>query len=100
MTKSDCETDDRGNLVFVITSVAVSVYNRLGLPRGGKLPSWAWPGGYPISYLDAENNVLCPDCSNQNSEFNPAIVEFGIVEQDEDEVECFECSAVIGGEDE
>jgi len=30
----------------------------------GKLPAFAWPGGYPILYLDGFNSVLCPDCAN------------------------------------
>jgi len=34
----------------------------------GKLPAYAWPGGYPIYYLAADNGVLCPKCAN---EFNP-----------------------------
>jgi hypothetical protein len=31
---------------------------------GEKLPSYAWPGGYPILYLDGHNESLCPDCAN------------------------------------
>jgi len=30
----------------------------------GKLPEFAWPGGYPILYLDKENSVLCAKCAN------------------------------------
>lgn len=33
--------------------------------NGGKLPSFAWPGGYPLFYLDHENFILCPDCANK-----------------------------------
>lgn len=29
----------------------------------GKLPSYVWPGGYPVFYL-ADDTVLCPDCAN------------------------------------
>jgi hypothetical protein len=32
--------------------------------ENGKLPAYAWPGGYPIYYLAADNGVLCPDCAN------------------------------------
>jgi len=28
------------------------------------LPSYAWPGGYPLVYVDEYNNELCPDCAN------------------------------------
>jgi hypothetical protein len=36
------------------------------LPRDedGKLAAFAWPGGYPILYLDGDNEVLCADCAN------------------------------------
>jgi len=37
-----------------------------GLPQrdpDGKLPAYAWPGGYPIVYFDRENNEFCADCA-------------------------------------
>lgn len=30
----------------------------------GKLPAYAWPGGYPIYYLAHDNGVLCAKCAN------------------------------------
>jgi hypothetical protein len=30
----------------------------------GKLPTYAWPGGYPVYYLAKDNGVLCPQCAN------------------------------------
>lgn len=33
--------------------------------NGGKLPAYAWPGGYPIYYLAKDNGVLCPKCANE-----------------------------------
>jgi len=30
---------------------------------GSLLPFFAWPGGYPIYYLDGDNCVLCPECA-------------------------------------
>lgn len=37
------------------------------LPRDedGQLSAWAWPGGYPIYYFDAENSVLCVNCARR-----------------------------------
>lgn len=32
----------------------------------GELPAYAWPGGYPVYYLDRENSVLCPKCANKS----------------------------------
>jgi hypothetical protein len=29
----------------------------------GKLDAYAWPGGYPIYYLDRRGDVLCPKCA-------------------------------------
>lgn len=30
----------------------------------GKLPAYAWPGGYPIIYICDDGGVLCPACAN------------------------------------
>jgi hypothetical protein len=30
----------------------------------GNLPAFAWPGGYPVYYLAADNGVMCPKCAN------------------------------------
>ena len=29
-----------------------------------ELPYYAWPGGYPIIYIDGQNEILCPECAN------------------------------------
>jgi hypothetical protein len=31
----------------------------------GKLPAYAWPGGYPIVYMAEDNGILCPKCANE-----------------------------------
>lgn len=37
-----------------------------GLERvAGLLPAYAWPGGYPIIYLDGNNKVLCATCATK-----------------------------------
>jgi hypothetical protein len=48
----------------------------------GKLPAFAFPGGYPLYYVDAENNVLCPDCANENDEFSAQLVNWDINYED------------------
>lgn len=30
----------------------------------GKLPAYAWPGGYQMFYLMSDGEVMCPDCAN------------------------------------
>jgi hypothetical protein len=31
----------------------------------GKLPAYAWPGGYPVVYMEKDNGILCPKCANE-----------------------------------
>lgn len=50
----------------------ISNLDRLRAENHGKLPEYAWPGGYPIYYLDAAGLVLCPDCANKDG-YDPAI---------------------------
>lgn len=33
----------------------------------GKLPAYAWPGGYPIFYVVDDGESLCPECVNDPS---------------------------------
>ena len=33
----------------------------------GKLPAFAWPGGYPVIYITRDGDVICPDCANDDS---------------------------------
>ena len=35
--------------------------------ENGKLPAYAWPGGYPLYYLCADGGILCPQCANKES---------------------------------
>ena len=34
----------------------------------GKLPSFAWPGGYPMFYITEGNSTLCPNCANESDD--------------------------------
>ena len=34
--------------------------------ENGKLPTYAWPGGYPLFYVTADGGILCPKCANDN----------------------------------
>lgn len=35
--------------------------------NGGSLPSFAWPGGYPIVYVANDGEAFCPDCANRKN---------------------------------
>lgn len=43
--------------------------------ENGKLPAYAWPGGYPLFYLDTDNNTLCPACANKH-DMSSGIVDY------------------------
>ena len=30
----------------------------------GTFPAYAWPGGYPLVYILADGETLCPKCAN------------------------------------
>ena len=67
---------------------------RLGLAPDEPLPAYAWPGGYPVYYLDREDSVLCAPCANRDAESLPTAVEYGINWEDPD-LTCDDCSAAI-----
>ena len=64
------------------------------LDENGKLPAYAWPGGYPLFYLDSEGNVSCPDCANNNDEYTAPIVAYDANYED-DSLYCDHCSSRI-----
>ncbi len=61
--------------------------------NNGKLPSYAWPGGYPIFYMDAENSALCPTCANKPG--YPAPVTAWGINWEDSELYCDDCSQRI-----
>jgi hypothetical protein len=36
------------------------------LEADGTLPSYGWPGGYPILYLTTKADILCATCAKDN----------------------------------
>jgi len=69
------------------------------LPRNdnGKLQSFAWPGGYPIFYLDSRSSVLCPDCANteEASVCKTSDIVAADVNYEDNDLYCDECSKRI-----
>ncbi len=37
---------------------------KIAKDNDGELPSFSWPGCYPIYYIDKGSNVTCPECAN------------------------------------
>ena len=59
----------------------------------GNLPSHAWPGGYPIYYLDKQGNVLCAKCASRDIDDAAAVVAADI--NWESDLECDDCDEEI-----
>lgn len=59
----------------------------------GKLPTYAWPGGYQIIYYSKDGTVFCPDCANQE-DVEPEITEWDIFYEGPPEV-CEGCGFSI-----
>ena len=77
-----------------IRGIKKSLFKRMGVESGAELPTFAWPGGYPIYYLDDENNTLCPKCANKNEGFGP-LVEAGDVNWEDSNMTCDQCNQRI-----
>lgn len=65
----------------------------------GKLPAYAWPGGYPIIYLDGQNSTLCADCATESAD-DPDAYDFerpvsGDVYWEGPDMYCDECNKVL-----
>lgn len=39
---------------------------KVTLNEKGELDAYAWPGGYPILYLDRDNSTLCAKCATES----------------------------------
>lgn len=71
------------------------------LPRNdeGFLEAYAWPGGYPIVYLDKNDETLCAKCANEApgtpDDNDLAPVSFFVKEDSEEEVMCADCNQFI-----
>lgn len=67
---------------------------KLAEDNGGELPSYAWPGGYPMFYVDKECAVLCPKCANKADEYSVPVVDYDVNWEDVD-LYCDDCSSRI-----
>lgn len=59
----------------------------------GQLEAFAFPGAYPIYYLDKNNCVMCASCAQQslNDEIEKPIA-WGIIEDPTDDTDCCVCN--------
>jgi len=59
--------------------------------KDGKLPAYAWPGGYPILYHDDDGEVYCPRCANQTDDIE--LINF--IHWEGPFMNCCECMQVL-----
>ena len=79
---------------ITLVNVDSKVFEYVGVDLGEELPSYAWPGGYPLYYLDKGNNCLCPACANENGEFDQPVVAADVNYEDTS-LYCDHCSQQI-----
>jgi hypothetical protein len=60
----------------------------------GALPTYAWPGAYPLYYLNNHSDVLCAVCANNHADYDETIVAQGANMEDES-LTCDHCSKRI-----
>ena len=57
------------------------------------LDSYAWPGGYQISYVTRDNRVLCPYCAMVEQK---SVTKF--IHWEGEPIECDRCDKIIESE--
>lgn len=72
------------------TRIAPSVIAHIGADNliDGQLPTFAWPGGYPIFYLTESDTVLCPDHANVESDFSDELITAADVNWEDADLYC------------
>lgn len=56
--------------------------------EAGKLPAYAWPGGYPLFYLTDQNSILCPEHANVEDEYSDETLEAYDVNYEDSDLWC------------
>ena len=59
----------------------------------GKLPAYAWPGGYPLYYATEDGETICADCASDPDTSDPA--EYASVFYEGAPEYCADCNATI-----
>ena len=69
---------------------------RAGLERFcERLPMFAWPGGYPIFYVDSGGNVVCPDCSSELDDWAEHLIVGTDINYEDSGLYCDVCGKAI-----
>lgn len=73
-----------------MTRIAQSVIDYVGADNmtNGTLPSYAWPGGYPIFYVTDQGTILCPEHANVEHEYNDELIVAADINYEDDSLYC------------
>jgi hypothetical protein len=57
--------------------ISHAALNRVGLDNitHGELPTYAWPGGYPLYYVTDQGSILCPAHANVEAEYSDELID-------------------------
>jgi len=70
----------------------VNAISELKRENGNILPAYCWPGGYPLFYMDSQNNCLCEKCANKDG-YSAEVVAYDV--NWDDSLYCDDCSRRI-----
>ena len=63
--------------------------------ENGRLPAYAWPGGYQLFYVDNHDCVLCPDCANDHDNYGGGTVVAYDINYEDATLSCDACNKWI-----
>lgn len=98
-SENDAPGGDYENPVQVLTTPGVRRF--LGIEEGDELPYYAWPGGYDLGYLVADDpdflnrydGTLCAKCANDH-DFGHTVVAAFVIEEPSTET-CDNCGCFL-----
>jgi len=73
--------------------IMLGVLGITGTDPGENVPAYAWPGGYPLVYVDGGGSYLCADCANREGYTDPVTSVF--IHYEGDPVTCDDCGTQI-----
>lgn len=73
---------------FRISAPALARVQPVNIDSDGKLPAYAWPGGYPLFYLTDQNTVLCPEHASVEREYSDELITAVDVNWEDDSLYC------------
>ena len=82
-----------GNAYILAVAERIQVPTTMRSDGTLTLDANAWPGGYPMFYLDSDNSALCPDCASKDG-YTAPIVAYGVNWEDPS-LYCEDCSKRI-----